>query len=54
MQVDPWKAGGVFSSGTELLEWVVGTGGLFSKLGPSLLVGGPERLNVLPASSYAV
>lgn len=43
-----------FSSATKLLEWVVGTVGLFSKLGLSLLVGGPERLNVLPASSCAV
>lgn len=54
VQADLWKAGGVFSSGTKLLEWVVGTVGLFSKLGLSLLVGDPEQLNVLPASSYAV
>lgn len=54
VQVDPWKAGGVFSTGTKLLERVVGTVGLFSKLGLSLLVGDPEQLNVLPASSYAV
>lgn len=37
-----------------MLEWVVGTVGLFSKLGLSLLVGAPERPNVLPASSCAV
>lgn len=54
-EVEPWKAaGGVFSGGTRLLEWVVGTDGLFSKPGLSLLVGGPAQLNVLPASSCAV